>query len=334
MPARTQADRRPDVRGRHRHHELLDLEQRRVRGVRERTEDHRRGHAPAHEGDPRPHPVGRVRQGIRAREPRRAAHAAVAPPADRRAPDREGRRAPARNDALDQEEPARRYLEELVNYPHPIIAREGWPYLGLAVAVSLAVNIFCGLWWALPLWVVSVFILQFFRDPPRTAPSDPQAVLSPADGRVVVVGKVRDPYLDREALKISVFMNVFNVHSNRSPVDGTVKQRWYHAGSFLNAAMDKASLENERNALWLQTPAGQDITCVQIAGLVARRILCYVDQGAVLHRGQRYGFIRFGSRVDLYLPPDAQPRAALGDTVYATESVLAWLPPTTSPTQK
>ena len=211
------------------------------------------------------------------------------------------------------------------HYPHPLIAREGWPFLGISFAFSLAVNFSLGLAWALPFWLVSFFILQFFRDPPREIPEDPRAVLSPADGRVVAVGKGRDPYLGRDALKISVFMNVFNVHSNRSPVDGSVQQRWYHAGSFLNAALDKASLENERNALWLRTRGGQDVTCVQIAGLVARRILCYVDPGETLERGQRYGFIRFGSRVDLYLPPDAEVTAALGDKVHATESILARL---------
>jgi phosphatidylserine decarboxylase len=210
-------------------------------------------------------------------------------------------------------------------YPHPIIAREGWPFLALGAVASLLASFFFGFLWALPLWAITLFILQFFRDPAREVPDDPLAVLSPADGRIVAVERVRDPYVGRDALKISVFMNVFNVHSNRSPVDGTVKQRWYHAGSFLNAALDKASLENERNALWLQTHGGADVTCVQIAGLIARRILCYVDQGAELARGQRYGFIRFGSRVDLYLPPDAEPRAALGDKVYATESVLARL---------
>ena len=210
-------------------------------------------------------------------------------------------------------------------YPHPLVAREGWPFLGIAFALSLAIHSYFGLAWALPFWAITLFVLQFFRDPPREIPDDPQAVLSPADGRIVAVEKMRDPYLERDALKISVFMNVFNVHSNRSPVEGTVKQRWYHAGSFLNAALDKASLENERNALWLQTRDGQDVTCVQIAGLIARRILCYVDQGAGLERGQRYGFIRFGSRVDVYLPPDAEVKAALGDKVYATESVLARL---------
>ena len=211
------------------------------------------------------------------------------------------------------------------HYPHPLIAREGWPFLAIAVALSLGIHFWLGLAWALPAWLITVFILQFFRDPPREIPEDPQAVLSPADGRIVAVEKVRDPYLGRDALKISVFMNVFNVHSNRAPVDGAVKQRWYHAGSFLNAALDKASLENERNALWLQTRGGQDVTCVQIAGLVARRILCYAGEGTELERGQRYGFIRFGSRVDLYLPLDAEVEAALGDKVYATESILARL---------
>ena len=212
-----------------------------------------------------------------------------------------------------------------MKYPHPIIAREGWPFLGIAFAVSLGILLVFGLLWSLPLWLITVFILQFFRDPGRTLPDDPQAVVSPADGRVVMVGKATDPYLNREALKISVFMNVFNVHSNRSPVEGTVKQRWYHAGSFLNAALDKASLENERNALWLQTRGGADVTCVQVAGLVARRILCYVEQGASLAAGQRYGFIRFGSRVDVYLPLDAEVKAAIGDKVHATESILARL---------
>jgi phosphatidylserine decarboxylase len=150
-------------------------------------------------------------------------------------------------------------------------------------------------------------------------------VLAPADGRVVAVEKARDSWLERDALKISVFMNVFNVHSNRSPVDGTVKQRWYHAGRFLNAALDKASVENERNALWFRTRGGQDVTCVQVAGLIARRILCYVDEGAELERGQRFGFIRFGSRVDVYLPVDAEVTAALGDKVHAAQSVLARL---------
>ena len=210
-------------------------------------------------------------------------------------------------------------------YPHPVIAREGWPFLGIAVAVALLVGAFAGWWWSLPLWLAALFVLQFFRDPPRAVPEDPAAVVAPADGRIVTVEKARDPWLERDALKISVFMNVFNVHSNRAPVDATVKQVWYHAGRFLNAALDKASLENERNALWLRTRSGADVTCVQVAGLIARRILCYVSAGAELARGERFGFIRFGSRVDVYLPLDAQPVAAIGDKVYAAQSVLARL---------
>jgi len=211
-------------------------------------------------------------------------------------------------------------------YPHPVIAREGWPFLAIALVVAIALS-FTSLWLlAAMAWLAFVFILQFFRDPARTIPTQAGAILSPADGKVVVVGEARDPYLDRDALKISVFMNVFNVHSNRSPVDGDIVNAWYHPGSFVNAALDKASLENERNALHLRTAAGVDVTCVQIAGLIARRILCYVKPGERLARGQRYGFIRFGSRVDVYLPLDATPRAAVGDKVYATETILAELP--------
>jgi len=210
------------------------------------------------------------------------------------------------------------------DYPHPIIAREGWPFLSIAVVVALGLSF---VWWPLALvaWVVALFVLQFFRDPPRDIPTQANAVLSPADGKVVLVGKGRDPYLGRDALKISVFMNVFNVHSNRSPVDGVIKNKWYHAGSFVNAALDKASLENERNALHIATASGTDVTCVQIAGLIARRILCYVATGDSLKRGQRYGFIRFGSRVDVYLPLNSTPKVAVGDAVHATTTILAEL---------
>jgi phosphatidylserine decarboxylase len=209
--------------------------------------------------------------------------------------------------------------------PHPLIAREGWPFVAISVAAALVVALVFGWGWSSPLWLVVLFILQFFRDPAREITDEPRAVLAPADGRVVAVEKARDPWLERDALKISVFMNVFNVHSNRSPIDGTVKKRWYHAGSFINAALDKASTENERNALWLRTRDGQDVTCVQIAGLVARRILCYVDAGAELARGERYGFIRFGSRVDVYLPLDAQAGVALGEKAVAGVTILARL---------
>ena len=121
-------------------------------------------------------------------------------------------------------------------------------------------------------------------------------------------------------------MKGYNVHSNRSPVDGDVQQRWYDPGAFVNAGLDKASTENERNALWIKTRDGQDVTCVQVAGLIARRILCYVDKGTKLARGERYGFIRFGSRVDVYLPPASRARVTVGERVSATSTVLAELP--------
>jgi phosphatidylserine decarboxylase len=192
------------------------------------------------------------------------------------------------------------------------------------VGVSLFVSAGWG-WLSIPFWLATLFILQFFRDPPRSLPDEPDAVISPADGRVVAVEKSRDPYLDRDALKISVFMNVFNVHSNRSPVDGEVRKGWYFGGKFLNAALDKSSLENERNALWIHTDQGADVTCVQVAGLIARRILCYVKPNDRLRRGQRFGFIRFGSRVDVYLPSNARPHAAIGDKVFAGQTIVARL---------
>lgn len=149
-------------------------------------------------------------------------------------------------------------------------------------------------------------------------------MLSAADGKVVFVGPVTDPYLNREALKISVFMNVFSVHSNRAPVAGMVKKIWYSPGSFINAALDKASEENERNAVWIkETTSDSDIVLVQVAGLIARRILCYVKEGDDLDQGERYGFIRFGSRVDLYLPTHFTARVGIGDKVSAGLDVVA-----------
>lgn len=210
------------------------------------------------------------------------------------------------------------------NYPHPIIAREGWLYIVISFAVSAVVTYKWGVW-SLPLWLVSLFVLQFFRDPGRVVPDTGNAVLSPADGRIVVIEKTEDVYGKREALKISVFMNIFNVHSNRSPVDGKIESIHYFPGKFVNADLDKASLENERNALVMTAQNGQTVTCVQVAGLVARRILCYVKKGDVLRKGQRFGFIRFGSRVDVYLPLSARPKVTVGDKVYATETVLAEL---------
>ena len=210
-----------------------------------------------------------------------------------------------------------------MNYPHPLLAREGWPFIAGAVLLAVLTWWFAGFLWSLPLWLVTLFVVQFFRDPPREVPALAAAVLSPADGRIVTVQRAHDMLTQRESLLISVFMNVFNVHSNRSPVDGTVESVTYSRGTFVNADLDKASAENERNALVLKLDSGERVTVVQVAGLIARRILCYVKAGDRLSRGQRYGFIRFGSRVDVYLPVTARPRVAVGDIVYATSTVLA-----------
>ncbi|MBK7353425.1 MAG: phosphatidylserine decarboxylase [Nitrosomonas sp.] len=209
------------------------------------------------------------------------------------------------------------------NYPHPILAREGWPHIAVALLVAVFVLVLVNWQWSMPFWLLALFVIQFFRDPARTIPSQENAVLSPADGRVVAVEQTEDPYLKREAIKISVFMNVFNVHSNRSPVTGKICEKWYFPGNFLNASLPKASLENERNALWIKTKQGIDVTCVQIAGLVAKRIICHVQPGDELSAGQRFGFIRFGSRVDVYLPTNIKACVNIGDKVYATTTILA-----------
>ncbi len=211
------------------------------------------------------------------------------------------------------------------SYPHPIIAREGWPFLAGIVVISILVTLWSPAT-SIIFWLLSLFVLQFFRDPARMAPDGASNVLSPADGRIVAVEEVDDVYADRRALKISVFMNVFNVHSNRAPVKGSVVSVDYFPGKFVNAALDKASLENERNAMVIRTSSGHTVTAVQVAGLVAKRILCYAKPGDQLYSGQRYGFIRFGSRVDVYLPLGSRPRVSIGDKVSATSTVLAELP--------
>jgi len=209
-------------------------------------------------------------------------------------------------------------------YKHPIIAREGWPYLLLLGIPAILVMKFFGFYVSLPIWVLFVFVLQFFRDPPRLVPVAPNAVLSPADGRIVAVEKTTDVYANREALKISIFMNVFNVHSNRVAVNGRIKSIQYFPGKFFNADLDKASTENERNAVIIES-AGHIVTLVQVAGLIARRILCYAHVGDFVKKGERYGFIRFGSRVDVYLPTEAEPLVSVGDKVYVTSTLLAIL---------
>jgi len=205
---------------------------------------------------------------------------------------------------------------------HPILAREGWFYIALTLFSAVLTTIVFPIYVAIFFWIIAIFVLQFFRDPYRAIPQDEGVIISPADGKVISTGIVDDPYLDRKAFKISVFMNVFSVHSNRAPFSGVVKKIWYKPGLFVNADLDKASEQNERNAVWYQSPEGQDVVSVQVAGLIARRILCYVKEGDELERGQRYGFIRFGSRVDLFLPEDFSAEVSLGDNVSSGTSIL------------
>jgi phosphatidylserine decarboxylase len=159
-----------------------------------------------------------------------------------------------------------------IHYPHPFIAKEGWPHVAIAGFVLFVVHSTGGWVWSWPFWIIFAFVLQFFRDPGRLVPLMKDAVLSPADGRIIIVEKSFDPYASREALKISVFMNVFNVHSNRSSINGTIKKMEYFPGKFVNADLDKASIENERNAVVFDAN-GHTVTLVQVAGLIARRIL-------------------------------------------------------------
>jgi phosphatidylserine decarboxylase len=209
------------------------------------------------------------------------------------------------------------------HYPHPLIAKEGWPFIAIALFITYLIYHLGNFWCALPFILISIFIIQFFRDPKRFIPGESNIILSPADGKVIVVEETQDPFQNTPALKISIFMNVFNVHSNRSPVDGEVVDIKYIPGKFVNADFDKASTDNERNIVVVKLANGVKITVVQVAGLIARRILCYTRVGSILSRGQRYGFIRFGSRVDVYLPTNYKALVSIGQKVKATETILA-----------
>ena len=203
------------------------------------------------------------------------------------------------------------------------IARAGYPYIG-AAAFSTAVLALLGLT-ALTLisLAATFFICYFFRDPDRVVPTRPEAVVSPADGKVIAAGlQDRSPFHEGACLKVSIFMSVFNVHVNRIPHEGRIKQIRYFPGKFFSANLDKASRHNEHNAMWLETDKGQPICFVQIAGLIARRIICYAQEGDRVQRGQRFGLICFGSRLDIYLPPETLLKVAVGDRVSAGTTVL------------
>lgn len=213
-------------------------------------------------------------------------------------------------------------LATVVKPMHP----EGWKFVPVFALVTL------GLFYiAAPLgWIgviLTIWCYYFFRDPVRTTPTREGLVISPADGVISLIGRAVPPpelgMADTALTRVSVFMNVFNCHVNRVPVAGTVAKIAYRPGKFLNASLDKASEDNERNSLCLTLPDGRQIAVVQIAGLVARRIVCFVEEGRAMATGERFGLIRFGSRVDVYLPEGVHPLVSVGQAMVAGETVLA-----------
>ena len=210
----------------------------------------------------------------------------------------------------------------------PFIHPEGWKFAAIFFAISMAALM---LWMPLAAigFLFTLFTLWFFRDPERNTPQDSNLIISSADGKVCLIDEAYPPEelsMDSQKMKrICVFMNVFNVHVNRSPIKGVAKDIVYKKGQFLNASLDKASDKNERSSLVINTDNGTKIIVVQIAGLIARRILGFISVNHNLEQGERFGLIRFGSRVDIYMPLDAVTQCVVGDTVVAGESVLASL---------
>ena len=208
----------------------------------------------------------------------------------------------------------------------PFIHPEGWRFATIFFVVSILLS-FISIAISVIGYLLTLFTLWFFRDPERNTPIDPNLIISSADGKVCLIDEAYPPEevsINQEKMKrICVFMNVFNVHINRSPVSGTVKDIIYKEGQFLNASLDKASEKNERSSLIISSDNGVEIIVVQIAGLIARRILGFISNNHNLYQGERFGLIRFGSRVDIYMPLDAVTKCSIGDKVIAGESVLA-----------
>jgi phosphatidylserine decarboxylase len=215
-----------------------------------------------------------------------------------------------------------------VNMSHKsIIAPEGFPFIIAAGVLTLVLFGFSFLKAAAFTLTATLFIVWFFRNPERKIPTDRSAVVSPADGKVIKIEEVRrEDLAPGNFIKISIFMNVFNVHVNRIPCSGTVKLIRYTEGSFISANLDKASAENEQNAIVIATDKGREIITVQIAGLIARRIVCWIKEGMPVAKGERFGLIRFGSRLDVYLPPETSITVKLGDKVRSGETILGELP--------
>jgi phosphatidylserine decarboxylase len=205
------------------------------------------------------------------------------------------------------------------------IAKAGVPMI---LAGAFITAIFALLGFVLPALLglgATLGVCFFFRDPDRVIPSKPGAIVSPADGKVIAAGIVNEtPFYDGPCKKVSIFMSVFNVHVNRSPIEGAVKKIAYFPGKFFAAHRDKASRDNEHNAVWLESPSGWQMCVVQVAGLIARRIICYVREDQQMLRGQRFGIICFGSRLDVYLPPAAELSVKVGEKVRAGTTVLGF----------
>jgi len=209
-----------------------------------------------------------------------------------------------------------------------IIHREGWKFSAISLFISLILLVI----WPLLSFVsflITFFILWFFRDPERNTPIAEEKIISPADGKVCLIDLSVPPeelqYGTEEMQRVCIFMNVFNVHVNRIPVKGEIKKIIYKEGSFFNASLDKASEKNERNSIIIMTENGIEIVVVQIAGLIARRILSFVSNGDKLNSGERFGLIRFGSRVDVYLPKTFKPEVKVGDKTIAGETIIGSL---------
>ena len=214
-------------------------------------------------------------------------------------------------------------------------AREGYPFIGIAMALAIAAYAVAlarrswSLWLlAIVITILALWVAYFFRDPERSGERGPHLVVAPADGKLIMITEVEEPnFIGGRATRLSIFMNVFNVHVNRYPVDGTVEYIHYNPGKFLNAAAEKSSLENEQSSVGIQSGSSR-ILVRQIAGLIARRIVTYSKKGEQVKQGDRMGLIRFGSRVDVFIPTDAKLRAQLGSLTTAGSTVLAELPGT------
>lgn len=207
-----------------------------------------------------------------------------------------------------------------------IIEREGYVFIIIAALLALIAFLMGLRWIAWPLLLLTAFIIWFFRNPERKTPPGDNLIISPADGEVIKIEEVRDHELMAGPLrKISIFMNVFSVHVNRMPCSGRIEAIHYHKGKFLSANLDKASSDNERNALVIRMDDGRAIGTIQIAGLVARRIVCWVNEGMRVEKGERFGLIRFGSRVEILMPADTAVMVKTGDRVRAGETPIGGL---------